>query len=245
MFGYCGTLLVVSTVILGTPNLGLARGGHGGGGFGGGGFHGGGGFSGAHFGGGGGHFGGISPGGMGFSGLRNGQLHDGRLPGRNEFRAYRPDYGIYGYPYYGAYGFDTYNPYYYDTYPYADSSPTYDSYDMADGSNGGTTVASPSPADNETHMTVNVPADAQILVDGVPMTSTGPVRHFHSPPLTPGRDYSYNVEARWNDNGKEVTKTQKVSVSAGSHPTVNFPVARETAPQMSAAQSQPPRLSTR
>jgi uncharacterized protein (TIGR03000 family) len=148
-----------------------------------------------------------------------------------------PFYGFYGYPYDYGYGYD---PYYYDTDPYSSSSPTDDP-----GYDGPYTALMPNEADNMAHLTVNAPADAQILVDGTPTVSTGPVRRFHSPPLAPGRHYSYNVEARWNDNGHEVTQTQKVDVTAGAHPNVKFPVTRENAPQMSGAPTQPPRLPAR
>lgn len=193
---YVGALFIVSATILATPSLVLAQ--HGGG-HGGGGFDGGGGFSGGHFSG--GHFGG------------------------GEFRPYRPDYGIYGYPYYGTYGNDTYAPYYYGA-PYTSyyDPGYYDTY-------------APS-TDNMAHLTVNVPADARIFVDGNPTTSTGPVRHFHSPPLAPGRNYTYTLEARWNDNGHAVTQTQKVDVAAGSNRSLTFQAPHESATQTSKAVSQ-------
>jgi uncharacterized protein (TIGR03000 family) len=224
MLSYGGGLLIVSIAILVAPSVSLAQhgGGHGGGGFGGGGFHGGAGFGGARFGG--GHFGGARFGG-------------------SEFRTYRPNYGIYGYPYYGAYGYD---PYYYDAYPYTSVSPTYDSdYNgpytaaMPNEADNSAAAAPPSSPDNTAHVTVSVPADARIFVDGTPMTSTGPVRQFHSPPLAPGRQYTYNFEARWNDDGREITQKQKVDVSAGAHPNVTFQSPREGAPQVSNTLTEP------
>jgi uncharacterized protein (TIGR03000 family) len=232
MFRYGGTLLIAATVILATPSLGLAQhgGGHGGGGFGGGG-RGGGGFGGGHFSGGnmgGGHFGGFERG--------HGDFGRGHDFGRDGFRSFVP-FGFYGYPYDYGYGYD---PYYYDSYPYSSSSPTYDqSYE------GPYTALMPNEADNMAHLTLNVPTDAQIFVDGTATSSTGPVRRFHSPPLTPGQNYTYNVEARWNDNGREVTQTQRVDVSAGARSNVNFPDARATAPQMSKVQTQPTKLPAR
>jgi uncharacterized protein (TIGR03000 family) len=70
---------------------------------------------------------------------------------------------------------------------------------------------------------VNVPAGAQLWFDGKATTTTGSIRQFDSPPLTPGSRYSYEVRARWNENGHEVTQTQQVEVSAGAYVNVQFP----------------------
>jgi len=64
---------------------------------------------------------------------------------------------------------------------------------------------SPAPAqlDTSVHVTVSVPADAEIWFQGTKMTATGSVREYQSPPLTPGHRYTYEVRARWNENGHE------------------------------------------
>jgi uncharacterized protein (TIGR03000 family) len=77
--------------------------------------------------------------------------------------------------------------------------------------------------DNTANVTVNVPADAQVWFDDNATTSTGGVRQYVSPPLTPGKGYTYEVRARWIDNGKEVTQTQQVEVRAGANVRVTFP----------------------
>ena len=92
-----------------------------------------------------------------------------------------------------------------------------------------TDVGSPTPRyDNDASVTMNVPADAQIWVDGAATTSTGSVREFTSPPLKPGSQYHYEVQARWNENGHEVTQTQEVAVRAGANIRVDFPVSPGT-----------------
>jgi len=70
---------------------------------------------------------------------------------------------------------------------------------------------------------VAVPADAEVWLDGTKTTSTGALREFTSPTLTPGQRYTYQVRARWHENGHEVTQTQKVTVSAGADVTIRFP----------------------
>ena len=79
-----------------------------------------------------------------------------------------------------------------------------------------------------------VPAGARLWFDDAATTSTGAIRQFNSPPLTPGTRASYEVRARWTENGHEVTQTQRVEVTAGANVRVNFPVAPETAGRASA-----------
>ena len=75
---------------------------------------------------------------------------------------------------------------------------------------------------------MTVPAGAQVWFDGTATTSTGSVREFDSPPLTPGNRYSYEIQARWNENGQEVSQTQQVVVTAGAHVDVKFPAPPKT-----------------
>jgi uncharacterized protein (TIGR03000 family) len=83
--------------------------------------------------------------------------------------------------------------------------------------------------DNSAHVTVSAPPDAAIWFDGTKTASTGSVREYQSPPLPPGNRYSYEVRARWNENGHEVTQTQKVEVTARAHVNVDFPLPPKTA----------------
>ena len=85
------------------------------------------------------------------------------------------------------------------------------------------TPPSPSATDTSAHISVAVPAGARVWFGGAPTTSTGPAREYISPALAPGRQYTYEVRARWNDNGQDVTQTQQVTVSAGAHVNVAFP----------------------
>jgi uncharacterized protein (TIGR03000 family) len=163
---------------------------------------------------------------------------------------YRPYYRNYGYSpyYYNYYPF----PYYY--YPYLWSGSAYDSgyygssVDVTPYYSEGEPSAeppavnyqslySPAPAqpDARAHVTAHVPAGAQLWFEGTQTASTGPVREFVSPPLTPGARYVYDVRARWNENGKEVTQTQQVQVTPGAHIDVNFPVPPKPTEQASAS----------
>jgi uncharacterized protein (TIGR03000 family) len=246
-----GTLVLAAAAILWTAGPGLAAGpgghGGGGGGHGGGGHFGGGG---AHFGGGGAHFGG---GGAHFSGGRFGGFHGGGAyrGGYGFNRGYYPRYGYggyyrhygyggYYYPYYGGYNY--YPDYGAYSYPYGYSSdsdlstaPAFqDSSPIPSTSayqpSGSDLYAPPAAqADNTAHLTVNVPADAQIWVEDAKTNTSGAVREFQSPQLEPGKRYSYEIRARWMENGKEVTQTREVPVTAGARVKVTFPLSSDAA----------------
>jgi uncharacterized protein (TIGR03000 family) len=79
----------------------------------------------------------------------------------------------------------------------------------------------PSPVEIE----VWVPADAAIWFDGARTTQTGTVRQFVSPPVTPGHDYTYVVRATWQENGREVTQSRRITVHAGDQVSIAFPEA--------------------
>jgi len=213
-----GGTLLVAVAIFAMPGVGLAQPRGGGGHFGGGGGHFGGGpgmgYGGGHYGGGG--FG------IGFGGGPHygGGFYGGGSPG---YGYHHYGYGVYypygGYSSYPSYGYSGY-PYSAYVYPSDGSISTYSSayYSPSVG------VTPSTQPDTSAHITVNVPADAMVMFDGSPTTSTGPVREFASPPLEPGKPYTYKVEARWNDNGREMSQTHTVNVTAGSHVNVNFPL---------------------
>jgi uncharacterized protein (TIGR03000 family) len=215
---YGGMLLLVGATLFATPGSVWAQrgGGHGGGG---------GRFGGAHFGG----------------------SHGGAFRGGYQY-GYHPYNNHYGFRSYG------YSPYYYNYYPYLGSGSAYDSgysgssADMTPYySEGDTSVAPPAvgyqsfypPAtaqpDTTAHVTAHVPAGAQLWFEGTLTTSTGPVREFASPPLTAGGRYTYDVRARWNENGQEATQTQQVEVTPGAHVDVNFPGPPKPTGQASAS----------
>jgi uncharacterized protein (TIGR03000 family) len=242
-FAFGGVLLVAAALVFVTPGLSQAqRGGHGGG------FHGGG----FHGGGGGFRAGGVHVGGYHGGGYRGGYHAGGYHP---YYRGYHSGvYGYYGgYPYYGGYygGYPYYGGYYgsnYGSYPYYSGYyPAYGYYpyyssglssdSVYDPGYSGVTLGSdqfpslstsPAPASTGAQVTVTVPRGAEVWFDDMPTTSTGPVREFHSPSLTPGNRYTYTVRARWMVNGREVTQTQRIGVTAGGHVDVRFPAPSGT-----------------
>jgi uncharacterized protein (TIGR03000 family) len=77
------------------------------------------------------------------------------------------------------------------------------------------------------HVTVAVPADAQLLVNGVVRQDRGPIRFLDSRPLAPGAAYQYVLQARWLENGRPVVQTQSVAVGAGTSIRVTFPIGAD------------------
>ena len=217
---FAGMVLVAVTAVFMTPAFGLARGG--------------GHFSGGHFSG--GHFGGA-----GLGGGHGGFYHRGYSGAYHSGYPHTYGYPSYGYrhphypylDYYPGYGYSDSYPGSYGTYPDVGSSPASDSGYY--GSYGDLTPSypdsDPSEPDNSASVTVNVPAGARVWFDDKVTTSTGPVRQFDSPPLQPGSRYSYDIRARWRENGHDVIQTQRVKVTAGAHVSVRFPVPAKTAAQ--------------
>lgn len=78
------------------------------------------------------------------------------------------------------------------------------------------------PGSQAVLLNVRVPANAEVLVDGQRTNQVGTARQFISPPLAPGFEYTYMVEARWQENGQPVTKTRKVTVQPGREATIDF-----------------------
>jgi uncharacterized protein (TIGR03000 family) len=232
-----GILILAAAVVLVTPSFGQAQ--RGGGGRGGGGAH----FSG------GGHVGPTHVGATHVGGYNGGIYHSGirnyggyRSSGsyvRSGYGYRRPYVGYNAgyYPYYGLYG--SYPSSGYDSDNYGSiytGSGTTDTPSYADVTSYYLGGANPPSSGAPANLTVKVPADALVWFDGVQMTSTGPVRTYESPPLAQGQ-YSYEVRARWNENGHEVTQTQQVGVTPGAHVEVDFP-----APQGTANKAQPTQM---
>src|SRR5262249_34540729 len=144
------------------------------------------------------HSGSFHPGGFHSHSFHHGNFHH---------RGYFPGY----YPSYGYYPPASYDPSYdlgYGSAPdlgyldsYGEGAPSYASgYQAVEPPSTVSPDTAAAQADSTAHVTVRVPANAQLWFEGSPTTSTGPVREFQSPPLRPGR-YTYAIRARWSENG--------------------------------------------
>jgi uncharacterized protein (TIGR03000 family) len=75
---------------------------------------------------------------------------------------------------------------------------------------------------NTAHFRVLVPPDATVLFNNVPTRQTGPMRIFDTPSLQQGRNYNYEVAAKFHVNGQEVTRVKQIAFHAGDAITVDL-----------------------
>ncbi len=85
---------------------------------------------------------------------------------------------------------------------------------------GGTGEAS--ARNREVLLNVSVPANAEVWVEGKKTAESSAFRQFISPPLAPGREYSYDIKVRWAEDGKEVTRSRHITVRAGDVVNLSF-----------------------
>jgi uncharacterized protein (TIGR03000 family) len=84
------------------------------------------------------------------------------------------------------------------------------------------------PVDNETsepapaRITITVPSDARVSIDGTATVSTETTRTFESPILMTGKSYTYTFKAEFVRDGKNVVVSRNVQVKAGSDITVSL-----------------------
>jgi uncharacterized protein (TIGR03000 family) len=78
------------------------------------------------------------------------------------------------------------------------------------------------PAEQVAHITVKVPAAAQLFVNDQPCPLTSDTRSFDTPRLEPGRDYAYTLRAELVRNGQKLSETRQVVFRAGRSVMVDF-----------------------
>jgi uncharacterized protein (TIGR03000 family) len=78
------------------------------------------------------------------------------------------------------------------------------------------------PADPVAHLQIKLPGDAELWIEGEKTKQSGDTREFTSPELTAGQTFVYEMKARWTEGGKEVIKTKRIPVQAGSWIGIDF-----------------------
>jgi uncharacterized protein (TIGR03000 family) len=71
-------------------------------------------------------------------------------------------------------------------------------------------------------ITVKLPADGRVIVDGIAFTTKDGTRTFETPKLEPGRSYYYTLRAEVDRDGKTQTEDKRVVVEAGKEVRVDF-----------------------
>jgi uncharacterized protein (TIGR03000 family) len=88
------------------------------------------------------------------------------------------------------------------------------------------------PTSGMATLTVYVPSDAKVLVNGRATRSTGGVRRFQSSGLKPGLVYSYEVQVQFANGEKTSIQTKSVKLASNRSATLAFDVA-ESSPLIS------------
>jgi len=138
------------------------------------------------------------------------------------------------YPYGGGYG-SYYNEPYYSSEPYYASPPVVaDQYEPpAVAVPGAEEAAEPAPS-SDTRIRIMVPdPGAQVWVDDLKLSSTGPSRVIGFPDEQPGKAYTHRVAMTGMRDGREVKEVREVRVTGGQTTVVDF---GRTAAQPSQAQ---------
>jgi len=109
-------------------------------------------------------------------------------------------------------------------YPYGDRARIMWGYPSAPSVTAFEPPTAPTtPPEPVAYLEVQVPNGAQIWLEGSKTKQTGTTRLFVSPPLNAGEEYTYEVRARWTQDGREVEQTQRVAVHAGDRLHLTFP----------------------
>jgi uncharacterized protein (TIGR03000 family) len=91
-------------------------------------------------------------------------------------------------------------------------------------------------SDNTAHIILEVPSGAEVWFDGKTTRQTGPIRHFRSPPLQPGKNYVYELRVRWQKDGKPVEETRRVNIHANDRVSLELThapsVAKSSLPEV-------------
>jgi uncharacterized protein (TIGR03000 family) len=80
----------------------------------------------------------------------------------------------------------------------------------------------PGVVEEPVSISVVVPANAKVRFNGSTTRQTGSHRRFVAPAIEAGGSYFYVVEATWTENGRQVTRSRRVTVHAGDVRTVVF-----------------------
>ena len=81
-------------------------------------------------------------------------------------------------------------------------------------------------AANSARVTVMLPADAKLYVDGVACPLTTAKRSFETPKLQAGRTYFYNLKMEVVRDGETQTDSRRITMQAGADVVVEFKNAK-------------------
>jgi uncharacterized protein (TIGR03000 family) len=86
------------------------------------------------------------------------------------------------------------------------------------------------PAKGSTILAVSVPQEAKVYVNGMLTKTPGAYRRYISRGLTPGLQYTYEIRAELERDGKSLSDSRLVQVRAGDTTQVAFDFAADASP---------------
>jgi uncharacterized protein (TIGR03000 family) len=78
-------------------------------------------------------------------------------------------------------------------------------------------------------LTIDVPLDARVYLDGEPLKAPVATRVFLTPALNPGSTYFYDLRAEIERDGRTLVASQRVFIRAGQTVNAAFPTLRQDA----------------
>ncbi|MCU0702514.1 MAG: TIGR03000 domain-containing protein [Fimbriiglobus sp.] len=85
-----------------------------------------------------------------------------------------------------------------------------------------TLTAQAKPQAAPARLTIELPADAKLYVDGVLVKGATNSRNFHTPDLPTGKSFYYDLKAEMVVDGETVTEEKRVVVKAGDAANESF-----------------------
>lgn len=104
-------------------------------------------------------------------------------------------------------------------------------------------AAAPLPRSGTAFVEVQVPPQAALWFNGVRMHQAGATRRFVTPPIPAGESYTYTVEARWREGGRELALSEQLTLRPGERASLVLPTpAAETAAPVRSAVIETPQV---
>ena len=91
-------------------------------------------------------------------------------------------------------------------------------------------------ASSSTSITLRVPEDAEVWIQGKKMDEKGTERRFNLASLDPGSTHDYDIRVTWTDNGQKKSDTTRLNVRAGDQQSITY-IAALAAGKSSSAQA--------
>src|SRR5262249_39993540 len=73
-----------------------------------------------------------------------------------------------------------------------------------------------------TSITLRVPDNAEVWIQGKKVDEKGTERRFNLPSLDPQVTYDYDIRVEWNENGHKKSDSTRMSVRAGDQKSISY-----------------------